>query len=387
MSSRGRTGLVVAGAGARGAYEAGALRVLLPQMAAAGAVPTVLVGTSAGALNVVGLAGGLDAGVPAATDALVRLWSDVRLGDVVDVSGTLAGGLGYVAQLAGLPVRLASLLDTRPQRATLAEVLPLEQLHANVRSGPVDAVAVATTRVDTGGTVVFVEKKPSVPLPPPDPGRGVTYVETTLTVDHVLASCAVPVAFRPVLVTTPERERGWYVDGGLRLNTPLKPALDLGCDALGVVATQPATAPVLPPDGARSRPDVPAVAALALRALLADRMVEDLQTLVAVNRLVAAAGSAPARSTGEAYREVTYRFAGPPADRAGELARLALEVYRREYSGLRALRDPPLAVLERLIGGAADDRGELLSFLFFDRAFTRAAAELGAEHARSTLSA
>ena len=382
-----RTGLVVAGGGARGAYEAGAMQVLVPRMVAAGETPTVLVGTSAGALNVVGLAGAIDLGARPAVDLLVELWSSVRLSDVVDVPGTVAGGLRYAAGVAGLPVRTPSLLDTSPQRATLEQLLPLDRLHDNVRSGPVDAVAVVTTSVDTGGTVVFVEKKPSVPLPPPDPGRNVTYVETTLTVDHVLASSAVPVAFRPVLVRTPERWRGWYVDGGLRLNAPLKPALDLGCDRLGVVATQPASYRT-GPAGTRAAPDVPRVAALALRSLLADRMVEDLQTLDAVNRLVAAstAGGAgpPARAGGHgAYREVAYRFAGPGADQAEDLARLASQVYRREYAGLKGLRNPALAVLERLLGGDADDRGELLSFLFFDGAFTRAAAVLGAEHARA----
>ena len=370
-----RTGLVVAGAGARGAYEAGALSVLLPRLAADGGLPSVLVGTSAGALNVVGLAGGLSAGLQPAVDGLVALWSAVRLGEVVDVPATLAGGLRYAAALAGLPVRVPSLLDTTPQRATLDALVPWDRLHATIADGPVDAVAVVTTRVDTGATVVFVEKKASVPLPPPDADRNLTYVETRLTVEHVLASSAVPVAFRPVEVTTPAAWRGWYVDGGLRLNAPLKPALDLGCDLLGVVATQPARYRSDPPAPA-APPDVPTVAALALRSLLADRMVEDLRLLTAVNTLVASG----ART--DRYREVRYRFAGPAPAQADDLSRLADAVHRREHGGLRGLRSPTLAVLDRLIGGAAPEHGELLSFLFFDAAFTREAARLGAEHAR-----
>ena len=387
-----RTGLVVAGAGARGAYEAGALSVLVPELAAGGGLPSVLVGTSAGALNVVGLAGALDAGLQPALDGLAELWGAVRLGEVVDVPGTLVGGLRYAAQLAGLPVRVPSLLDTTPQRATLEALVDWDRLHANVADGPVDAVAVATTRVDTGATVVFVEKKPSVPLPPPDADRNLTYVETQLTVEHVLASSAVPAAFRPVEVTTPAAWSGWYVDGGLRLNAPLKPALDLGCDLLGVVATQPSSyrsSPVADPSPAAPSPvtafpvapspvtpDVPTVAALALRSLLADRMVEDLRLLTAVNGLVASGAQT------DRYREVGYRFAGPAAAQADDLSRLAAEVYRREYGGLKGLRNPALAVLDRLIGGAAPEHGELLSFLFFDAAFTREAARLGARHAR-----
>ena len=46
-----RAGMVIAGAGARGAYEAGALSVVVPRPAAAGARPRVFVGTSARAMN------------------------------------------------------------------------------------------------------------------------------------------------------------------------------------------------------------------------------------------------------------------------------------------------------------------------------------------------
>src|SRR4051794_27040426 len=55
---RGRAGarrvtvaLVLAGGGARGAYEAGALSVLLPALEARGERPVIVVGTSVGALN------------------------------------------------------------------------------------------------------------------------------------------------------------------------------------------------------------------------------------------------------------------------------------------------------------------------------------------------
>src|SRR5437764_15282128 len=47
----GTVGLVIAGAGARGAYEMGALSVLLPWLRRHGQSPRIVVGTSAGAMN------------------------------------------------------------------------------------------------------------------------------------------------------------------------------------------------------------------------------------------------------------------------------------------------------------------------------------------------
>lgn len=374
-----RTGLVVAGAGARGAYEAGALSVLVPHLAAAGAAPTVLVGTSAGALNVVGLAGVAHLAPAQAAGRLTAMWQEVAFREVFrSVPSVVQDVVRYSGQLLGLPVRLPSLLDTSPQRRTLARRLPMDQLHENVAAGRVDAVAVATTSSANGRTVVFVEKKPELAMPPDDEQRGITYVETTLTVDHVMASAAVPVAFRPVRVPTPRRLQGWYLDGGVRLNVPLKPALDLGCDRLGVVATTPAARPAAP-SFSGPEPDVVRAASLVLQSLLGDRMVEDLYTLSTVNRLVLAG------ARGTSSRHVPFLFAGPAPDQGWAIGALAQRVFDREYEGLRGLRQPTAWALDRLIGGGCPGHGDLLSLLFFDRAFTGPAVELGADHARAAL--
>lgn len=375
-------GLVVSGAGARGAYEAGAIASLLPHLPRS-EHPPILVGTSAGALNVVALAAFAGDGYKAATHRIVSLWSTVGLDDVFGPVGTLVGtGLRYLGQAAGLDVTLPSLLDTERMRDLLTSLICWEDLHANIRSGAIGAVAVTATSVATRGTVVFVEKHPSVPLPDYDEQRNITYVETELSVEHVLASAAVPVLFRPVRVTEPAAWAGWYVDGGLQLNTPLKPALALGADTLGVVATQPRhwieqpAADLAPGDD--EPPDVFGAAALVLRAVLSDRMIEDLHQLEVRNdRLmrIRAAGVDSADVTSD--REIEVRFAGPSLEQAYDLGRLAYDIYSEKGAGVGGLRHPWLSVLGRLVGGTREDHGDLLSFLLFDPDFTSAAAELG----------
>ena len=312
-----------------------------------------------------------------ATAKLVDLWQSVELNQVASVPKSLIGdGVQTLGLFFGSHPTVRSVLDTRRLAKTVEPLIPWAQLHDNVRNGPVDAVAVATTSAATQGTVVFVEKKASVPLPPPDTARDIVYVETELNVEHVLASSAIPVAFRAVEVTTPAAQHGWYLDGGTRLNVPIKPALAFGAERVAVVSTHPDTYPATT-DGGGAEPDIASAAAHLLRAGLSDGMIEDLHNLQTVNRLVAQGGHAP-------YRRIPFLFAGPSQKERNAIAEIAEKAFDTQLHGFgAAVHNPGLWFLSRLIGGSAVDHGDLLSYLYFDPAFTGPAAQLGAKHARA----
>src|SRR5574340_538730 len=385
-----RVGLVVSGAGARGAYEAGAIAALWPQIAKHDP-PPILIGTSAGAVNVVGLAGFAHLEPRKAAAELVARWGSMTLDDVFSpVRSILGSALVSAGQFLGLGSRLPSLLDTGRMRATLQHRLPWGQLHEKIRTGTIGAVAVAATSVATRGTVVFVEKHPSVPLPPTDQDRNITYVDTEIGVDHVLASAAVPALFRAIEVQVQEPNAawsGWYVDGGLLLNTPLKPAVAFGVDVLGVVSTHPNEWTTKPPSEQTTHtrpPDVFAASALALRAMLGDRMIEDLKELEHRNQFARQGLTNP---RGKPYRLLDVWFAGPPLEQSGAIADLAARVFDERFGGLQGIRHPVQLSLSKLIGGEAADAGDLLSYLFFDPEFARKAAELGRCDAKESIAA
>ena len=105
---------------------------------------------------------------------------------------------------------------------------------------------------------------------------------------HVRASAAIPILFPPVRVEQPREARGWYFDGGTRLNTPIKPALDLGAEKLIVVATDSVAEPSKRPGRHESEPpDFGDGALHVLQGMLVDPVVEDMRILGNINMFFA----------------------------------------------------------------------------------------------------
>ena len=93
-----------------------------------------------------------------------------------------------------------------------------------------EAAAVVTTLSSTSLSQVFYDGR--VAQPARDKSRGIAYTKTHLEVDHALAWPRSPASSRPC---TSSRRRA-VLHGGTRLNTPIKPAIDLGATHLIVVA-------------------------------------------------------------------------------------------------------------------------------------------------------
>jgi NTE family protein len=240
------------------------------------------------------------------------------------------------------------------------------QLRGNIANGTVAALAVvATDRAER--STVFTELSDPAGLPPTNAPRGIDYRRTTIDYRHVLASSAIPGLFRPIDI-----DDAYFVDGGVRLNVPLAPAVALGATHLVAVATHPATyAAEGQPSGA-TPPDLVDAIVGVLGSALADRMVEDLATLDALNAL---APPAPGPGPPPQPRLIQRVFVGPHTRQ--EIGELAAEVYAERHRGRRVVRELDFRILHRLIGPREPGNGDLMSYLLFDAAFLERAVELG----------
>jgi NTE family protein len=393
VTDEGDVGLVLAGGGARGAYELGVLSVLLPFLEERGERPRVLVGTSVGAINAAGIAATSHLPASQAVSQELARWREVDRGAVIrPVLTSLPIKLArYAGEVLSLPgVRLTGLLDPSPLRRNLGRWIDWSQLHENLAGGPVRRLAVVATAARTGRAVAFVEGENGPALPS---SHVIDYVPARIQQEHVSASAAIPILFPPVRLDEPAAARGWYIDGATRLNTPIKPALDLGATRLVVIGTGSIVAEPEDPGrhDASPSPDLGSSAMHLLQGALADPLIEDLRKLAEINTYSTGQESSPAarrrrRAHGRPpYRCVPYMFIAPRTP--GAIAKLANDVFHSRYGGIKGVRSPDLAVLGRLLGGHNHAHGELLSYLLFDHEFIDGLIGMGKRDANAWLSA
>jgi NTE family protein len=373
-----RVGLVLSGAAARGPYQAGALAELLPTLVAQGHRPVVLLGTSSGAITAALFAQFADQPPVETGRQVVHTW--VEFGDVYkNPLYTPKPVLPMLARLAfgGLADPVDALLDTAPLREHAKEVFKPERVAANIHNKRVHSLAVAATVCPPARSAarsrLFVQG--AQPGATPLQGHAVDVVEATLTVDHLLASAAIPVLFPPVYIDSPDCARGYYVDGGVRLNAPFKAALAMGVDRLVVISGHSVDPRPVAPTAPGNPPDLAASTAVALRAVLADALSDDLQTLRRKNEIALGPG-------GERlpYRVVRHLLVAPED---GKIAELAASTFRPSGPA-----DPYWAIGRLLDAfGSGSGRNELLSLILFHRAYAQQQADLGREHARGAIAA
>ncbi len=192
-----RLAIVLSGGGAKGAFQVGVLDALVNGR---GVRPAIVVGTSTGAIQALGVAQN-------DVTALVNVWTGLKgNGDIYKDRGGVAGAI-----LLGEK----ALYDTAPLRRLL--------------KGFSDPARLAASDVDLRLGVVSLQS-----------GEFRTIDKTVPDIHNwVYASCAMPVFFDPLQTS----DRQEWADGGVRDVTPLGAALELNPTGVLVIRASPVSKP------------------------------------------------------------------------------------------------------------------------------------------------
>jgi NTE family protein len=363
--------VVLSGGGARAAFQAGVLRYLAEAFPEA-SFP-VWTGVSAGAINAAHLAG-FQGTLRMATQHLSDGWSTLALDDVF----TMEEGLSFwwklmrfgtmAAAEAPPPLdeirRTHGLADTTPLHRYLTDRLgatpdgTLAGIRANLAAGRLRAVAVTATNYTTGQTLSWVQGQDFDLWQRPNRRSK----QTTLTVDHVMASTALPFLFPAVRVGD-----AWYGDGGIRLAAPLAPAVHLGANRILVVTTRYArTQAEASTPAVSGYPPAAQILGILMNAIFLDALDQDAFTLERINALVR---ELP-RERRRGMRPIRLLQIRPSRD----LGRLA--------HGLEATLPGPVRTLAAGLGSGQTASPDWLSVLLFQREYTARLLEVGYDDAR-----
>jgi NTE family protein len=356
-----RTALVLPGGGARGAFQVGVLKALAELLPRKSANPfPVISGTSAGAVNSVVLATRAQH-FRSAIAELEHVWGHFKCHHVykTDHLTMLKSSLHWLTSvilggwLVGTP---KSLLDNAPLRELLSSNVHFPRIQDAIDGGFLDALAITAAGYSSARSTSFFEAH--------DKQRSWNRTRrlgkrTDLNLDHVMASIAVPMIFPPVRIGDE-----FFGDGAMRQATPLSPAVHLGADRILVIGIRDETGGG-EPDGEPESPSLAQIAGYMLDTLFMDGLYSDLERITRINELIDSVPQTARNGSLSNMRAIDTMLIVPSED-----LRAIAHRHRAEL---------PFAIraLLRGVSGRKPAENRLLSFLLFEKAYTRELMKLG----------
>jgi NTE family protein len=354
--------VMLTGGGARAAYQVGLLKGIarhFPHLRF-----EIVVGVSAGAINAAYLAA-CRGSLTEKAARLADMWCELSCDSIYQFDWkVLLPFRSAIASISPKKIRWArsqphGMVDTTPLKQLLCRVLrvppgqAIPGIEENIRSGDLRALALMTLDYNTGQTVRWVQGRNYDVFE--GPNRRVAL--TQFTIEHILASAALPFVFPAVRIGDE-----WYGDGGIRLAAPLSPAVHLGAKRILAMSTayqktaDEESVPVV-----SGYPPAAQILGQLVNAVFLDVIEEDAARMQRMNELIRK--MAPHERNG--LKPIDLLVLRPSID----LAKLAGEYERYLPRKLK--------LLVRALGAKETESPDFVSLLMFEPEYTKRLIELG----------
>jgi len=361
MSTHSTTGLILSGGGARAAYQVGVLKAVAEILPKEVCNPfPIICGTSAGSINALALAG--RAGhFRLRVRKLEAIWRYMDAQHVyrTDFWGVMKNSINMFLSFLHSDYAIGrpkALLDNDPLRELLSSYVRFRHIDEAIASGELQAVCVTAMSYTTGQSVSFFQGRSD--LQPWERSRRIG-VRAGLTVDHLMASSAIPTLF-------PARQLGdaFYGDGAVRQLKPISPALHLGADKVFVIGVSDNPLHKKPHQFMRHSPSIAQIVGHMFNTAFIDSIEADLETLRNINKLTEKMSPEKCKEAG--FKTVDF-LAISPSQPIDELACDYIDELPKS-----------IKMFLRLTGATAHGGGvSAASYLLFSKGFCKRLLDLG----------
>ena len=277
-----KTALILSGGGARAAYQVGVLKGLAEIIPPTPISPfQIICGTSAGAINAAMLASQADQ-FQACAQMLEKLWSGLHTKDVYEGSfyDLLRSGTKLLASLfqGGFGDEPLALLNSAPLRELLARNINFSRIAEMIERGNLHALGITAIGYTSGQSISFCQGRSSIK--PWQRSRRIGVLDT-ITLEHLLASAAIPTIF-----PAQHLHREYFGDGAIRQVSPISPALHLGADRVVVIGVSGNVNNPIERAITKHAPSMAQIMAQLLNSAFIDAMESDVELLERFNRVL-----------------------------------------------------------------------------------------------------
>ncbi len=274
--------LVLSGGGARAAYQVGVLRGVSSVLPRDICNPfQVISGTSAGAMNAVGLATHAHK-MRTGVKMLEYVWRNISSEKIyrLDSTGLVSSASNWVFSfLANRDARTpTSLLDNSPLDKLLQEILRLERIEENIKAGYLNSLVVTASGYTSGESVSFFQSNKPVENWQRSHRTG---IRTELRHHHLLASSAIPTLFPAVKIN-----REYFGDGAIRQLAPLSPAIHMGATKIMAIGVSGSRTRRLAKGDQVTQPSLSQIVGHVLNSAFVDTLESDMAVLRRYNALI-----------------------------------------------------------------------------------------------------